>query len=113
VFSGGTAVNDDLIALAHGAGILVHPVADLGYLRRHGITGAALERMAALHTDVTEVGGVAERAGVRELMLTHYLPAEPGAITDEQWAERAGRGFGGMTTAGRDGLRRTLGRDVS
>jgi ribonuclease BN (tRNA processing enzyme) len=63
VFSGDTTVNDDLIALAQGADILVHQVADLDYLERHGITGAALERMAALHTDVTEVGGVAERAG--------------------------------------------------
>ena len=99
-----------LIALAHGADILVHSVADLGYLERHGFTGAALERLAGLHTDVTEVGGVAERAGVRELILTHYLPAEPHAITQAEWAGRAARGFGGTTAAGSDGLRRTLPR---
>jgi ribonuclease BN (tRNA processing enzyme) len=64
--------------------------------------------MAGLHTDVTQVGGVAERAGVGELILSHYLPAEPGAISEQDWAERAGRGFSGRTTAGRDGLRRTL-----
>jgi ribonuclease BN (tRNA processing enzyme) len=110
VFSGDTAVNDDLIALAQGADILVHHVADLGYLERHGFTGAALERMAALHTDVTEVGSVAERAGVHELILSHFLPAEPDAITAVDWAERAGQGFSGRTTAGRDGLRRTLPR---
>ena len=108
VFSGDTAVNDNLIALAQGADILVHQVADLGYLERHGFTGAALDRMAALHTDVSEVGGVAERAGVGDLILNHYLPAEPGAITDAEWAERAGRGFSGRTTAGFDGLRRKL-----
>jgi ribonuclease BN (tRNA processing enzyme) len=108
VFSGDTTVNDDLIALAQGADILVHHVADLGYLERHGMTGAALQRMAALHTDVTEVGGVAERARVRELILSHYLPAELDAITDAEWAERAGQGFTGRTTSGRDGLRRTL-----
>ena len=108
VFSGDTTVNDDLIALAQGADILVHQVADLDYLERHGFTGPALERMAALHTDVTQVGGVAERAGVRELILSHYLPAEPDAITDAEWAERAGQGFSGRTTAGSDGLRRTL-----
>jgi hypothetical protein len=49
VFFGDTTVNDDLIALAQGADILVHQVVDLGYLERHGFTGAALERMAALH----------------------------------------------------------------
>jgi ribonuclease BN (tRNA processing enzyme) len=109
-FSGDTTVSDDLIALARGADILVHHVADLGYLERHGFTGAALERMAALHTDVTQVGGVAERAGVGELILSHYLPAEPDAITGAEWAERARQGFGGRTTAGSDGLRRTLPR---
>ena len=113
VFSGDTTVNDDLIALAQGAHILVHQVADLGYLKRHGFTDAALARMAALHTDVTEVGGVAERAGVRELILSHYLPAEPDAITDAEWAESARQGFSGRTTAGRDGLRRTLQRATS
>jgi ribonuclease BN (tRNA processing enzyme) len=108
VFSGDTTVNADLIALAEGANILVHCVADLGYLERHGTTGAELAGMAALHTDVTEVGGVAERAGIGELILTHYLPADPEAITSGDWARRAGRGFSGKATAGTDGLRRGL-----
>jgi ribonuclease BN (tRNA processing enzyme) len=108
VFSGDTTVNEDLIALAQGADILVHQVADLGYLARHGTGAAELERMTALHTDVSEVGGVAERAGVGELILSHYLPADPRAITEPEWARRAGQGFSGTTTAGRDGLRRTL-----
>lgn len=110
VFSGDTSVNKALIDLAAGADILVHHVADLGYLQRHGFTGAALDRMAALHTDITQVGGVAEQAGVGELILTHYLPAEPDAITLADWAERAGKGFSGTTTAGRDGMRRALQR---
>jgi ribonuclease BN (tRNA processing enzyme) len=112
-FSGDTSVNDNLIALAQGADILVHHVADLGYLERHGITGAELKRMAALHTDITEVGNVAERARVRELILSHYLPAEPGAITDAEWEARARAGFTGTVTAGRDGLRRVLPRAAS
>ena len=110
VFSGDTRVNEDLIALARGADILVHQVADLDYLRLHGMDGAELGRMHALHTDVTEVGGVAERAGVGELILNHYLPGDPAAVSEEDWARRAGRGFGGITTAGRDGMRRTLRR---
>jgi ribonuclease BN (tRNA processing enzyme) len=108
VFSGDTSVNEDLIALAQGAVILVHQVADLSYLRRHGVDDAELARMAALHTDVTQVGNVAERAGVRELILSHYLPAEPAAISDTEWVSSAGTGFSGTTTAGHDGLRRTL-----
>jgi ribonuclease BN (tRNA processing enzyme) len=112
VFSGDTTVNQGLIAFARDADVLVHQVADLDYLERHGLTGAALQRMAALHTDVTEVGGVAERARVRELILNHYLPAEPDAITETEWAERAGSGFRGTTIAGFDGLKRTITRDV-
>jgi ribonuclease BN (tRNA processing enzyme) len=108
VFSGDTTVNEDLIAFAQQADILVHCVADLGYLERHGTTGAELEHMAGLHTDVTQVGGVAERARVNELILTHYLPAEPGAIDEAEWAARAASTFSGKTTAGRDGLRRVL-----
>jgi ribonuclease BN (tRNA processing enzyme) len=110
VFSGDTTVNDGLIALARGADILVHQVADVDYLRLHGMDGAELGRMHALHTDVTEVGGVAERAGVGELILNHYLPGDPAAVSEADWARRAGQGFGGITTAGRDGMRRTLHR---
>jgi ribonuclease BN (tRNA processing enzyme) len=108
VFSGDTTEDDKLIALAEGADILVHQVADLSYLERHGWSGAALQRMAGLHTDVTQVGGVAERAGVGELILTHYLPAEPDAVSAADWARRASKGFSGRTVAGQDGLRRTL-----
>ena len=53
------------------------------------------------------------RARVRELILSHYLPAEPHVITDAEWAGRAGQGFSGRTTAGRDGLRGTLPRATS
>ncbi len=102
-----------VIALARGADVLVHQVADLGYLGRHGTDAAELERMRTLHTDVSEVGGVAERAGVGELILTHYLPADPAAISEEEWQQRAAQGFSGTTTAGRDGLRRTLARSGS
>jgi ribonuclease BN (tRNA processing enzyme) len=53
---------------------------------------------------------VAERARVRELILTHYLTAEPEAVAEKEWAERAGSSFSGVTTAGTDGLRRELPR---
>ena len=110
VFSGDTTVNEGLIMFARDADVLVHQVADLDYLERHGVTGAALQRMAALHTDVTEVGSVAERARVHELILNYYLPAEPDAIRETEWVERAGHSFRGGTIAGFDGLRRNLTR---
>ena len=75
VFSGDTTVNDDLIALAQNADILVHQVADLEYLEHHGLIGPGLRRMRALQTDVTEVGEVAERAHVGEFALAQ--PYDP------------------------------------
>ena len=69
--------------------------------------------MAASLTDVAQVGNVAERARVGELILSHYLPAEPDAISDAEWAERAGHGYSGTITAGTDGLRRALPRAKS
>ena len=56
MFSGDTAVNDNLIALAHDADIMVHQVIDLAYFERHGAGQAELERMAASLTDVTRSG---------------------------------------------------------
>ncbi len=67
-----------------------------------------LDLLAGLHTDVTQVGSVAERAQIGELILNHYLPAEPGAITEADWARRASQWFTGTRAAGRNGLRRTL-----
>jgi ribonuclease BN (tRNA processing enzyme) len=108
VFSGDTAVSGDLISLARGAGVLVHQVADLEYLRRQGFDEAELARLAELHTDVREVGAVAERAGVAELVLSHFLPADPAAISTADWARRVSPTFSGLTIAGYDGLRRPL-----
>ncbi len=93
VFSGDTTASDDLADFAAGADILVHHVADLDYLRQHGLSATELAHQAGLHTDVTEVGGVAERAGAGELILTHYLPAEPDAIAAADWSRRAARGL--------------------
>jgi hypothetical protein len=59
---------------------------------------------------VAVLDDVAERARVRELILSRYLPADPRAITATERAERAWQGFSGTTTAGSDGLRRTLRR---
>lgn len=78
----------------------IHEVADLGYLERHGMAGDALQRMAALHTGVTEVGAVAERAEVREPILNYCLPAGPDAISPAAWERRAGHGFSGKNHRG-------------
>jgi hypothetical protein len=105
VFSGNTTVNDELIALARGADVLVHHVADLDHLERQGLTGADLRRMAALHTDVNEVGGVANAQESVNLSWIISCRPKPYAITETEWEECAGRGFGWVTIAGGDGMK--------
>ena len=107
VFSGDTTVNDDLIALAHEADTLVHCVADLGYLERHGTTGTELRRMAGLHTDVTEVG--ASPSAHTSTSSSSPITSRPSRTRSaRQNGRRARATFTGRTTAGRDGLRRVL-----
>jgi hypothetical protein len=60
------------------------------------------ERPAPGTTDLTEhiLAGYASHLNV--------MPLDAAVITEAEWAQRAGYGFSGTTTAGRDGLRRTL-----
>lgn len=77
VFSGDTALSDNMVRLAQGADILVHEVIDLDFYRNStGYSEALLHHMAAAHTDVTEVGPLAQRCGVHTLALTHITPAD-------------------------------------
>ena len=95
VFSGDTTVNDDLIALAQQANILVHCVADLGYLERHGTTGAELRTDGGTPH---RCHGGRRRRRARTRRRAHPHPLPPG---------RAGRDRrGGMGGARSDDLHR-------
>lgn len=102
VFSGDTSFSENLIELARDADVLVHEVIDLSFYAEIGLTGALLEHLRASHTDVTEIGTVAERAGVGTLALTHLVPGLPGARTAQQWHSKAQQGFSGTVVVGAD-----------
>jgi len=93
VFSGDTAPSPSLVALARGADVLVHEV--MYVPRIEGIVGAdpravrLREHLLASHTPATEVGRIAAEAGVKTLVLTHFVPGDDESITDEMWAESA------------------------
>ncbi|HWR85033.1 MAG TPA: MBL fold metallo-hydrolase [Rhodoglobus sp.] len=72
VVSGDTVADRRLEVLAAGADLLLHEVVDL-----ERVPEEQRGDLRALHTDVSDVGGVAERAGVRRLVLTHLLPPDP------------------------------------
>ena len=106
VFSGDTTPCDNLIKLAQGADVLVHEVIHkpslARLLARIPHADRLLEHIVASHTTHIDVGKVAKAAGVKTLVLTHYVPVDDPSVTDEMWAEGAKTHFDGKIIAGKD-----------
>jgi ribonuclease BN (tRNA processing enzyme) len=106
VFSGDTTPCDNLIKLAKGADILGHEVIHKPSLARllARIPNAdrLLEHIVASHTTHIDVGKVAKEAGVKTLVLTHFVPVDDPTVTDEMWMEGARTQFDGKIIAGKD-----------
>lgn len=90
VFSGDTGPSDNLVRLAQGADVLVHEVLYAPWLEHYQNAGwpePLVKHMLMAHTpdrtlDGTGtlpasegVGSIARRAGVRNLVLNHYIPS--------------------------------------
>ena len=106
VFSGDTNRSDNLVRLANGADLLVHEalwVAAVDRLVARVPNAATLKKhIIDSHTSVEDAGRVAAAAGVKTLVLTHFVPGDDPSITDEQWAEGARKHFRGRIVVGRD-----------
>jgi ribonuclease BN (tRNA processing enzyme) len=101
VISGDTRRSPNLIALAKGADVLVHEALYLP--AAPGAPGSALRKhIVDSHTAVEEVGRVAAEAGVKTLVLSHFVPSENPPVTDAQWLEGARRHFDGQIVVGHD-----------
>lgn len=104
VFSGDTAPCDNLVRLAQGADVLVHEVIDRQWAEslfpepRTPGQQAKLQHLLNAHTTAEDVGPVAERAGVRTLVLSHLVPANR---PESVWRE-ARHGFSGRLIVGHD-----------
>lgn len=108
VISGDTAPSSNLVRLARSADMLVHEVFDDGAVeeasaasdeggwearRRH-------HHLVTSHTPLSEVGRIAAEAGVRRLVLTHFVPGDD-AMPDEHWVKGVSD-FDGEVVVGRD-----------
>ena len=101
VISGDTRRSDNLIRLARNADVLVHEVLHLP--SAPGAPGSALRKhVVESHTTAEDAGRVAAEAGVKTLVLSHFVPAENPPVSDEQWIAAARTHFSGRIVAGRD-----------
>lgn len=105
VFSGDTRVSKNLIVLARYADVLVHEVMSRSYWERPDAPQpkSVIRHIVNSHTDVADAARVARRAGVKTLVLSHFVPTEgPDAPSDEEWLAAARPHFKGTIVVGRD-----------
>jgi ribonuclease BN (tRNA processing enzyme) len=106
VISGDTARSENLVQLARGADVLVHeamflPAVDRLVARVPNAT--TLKRhLLASHTLAEDCGRVAAAAGVKKLVLSHFVPPDDPLVTEQMWIDAARRYFSGEIVAGRD-----------
>jgi len=106
VISGDTAPSDEIISLARGADVLVHDALyPAGVDRLVGaVPNAATLKQSILshHTAAADAGRVASAAGVKTLVLSHLVPPDDQAITDQMWISAARAHFSGRIVVGKD-----------
>lgn len=104
VFSGDTHPSENLIELARDADILVHEVIDLETIDAIAKAEPQARRLhqhlLAAHTPMSEVGQIATKAGVKTLVLNHFVPSE--GIPDRVWYDAVKPHFKGRVIVGHD-----------
>ena len=106
VISGDTTYAPELAELAKGADVLVHEVMYLpgieALVRRLPNATRLREHLIASHTLPEDVGKIAAQAGVKTLVLSHFVPGDDPSITDEQWTAGVRKHFSGRIIVGKD-----------
>lgn len=112
VYSGDTGPCPALVNLARGADTLVQEVMYLPALDRliAGESNAPTLRahLLASHTTAEQAGEIAAAAGVKRLVLTHFVPGGDASVPDSAWADSARKAFAREVIVGRDLLRLPL-----
>lgn len=106
VISGDTAYSENCIRLARGADLLLHEVIDLPSILATfpaGPTRDGIEvHLRESHTPFEVVGKVAEKAGVKTLVLHHIVPNTPGTADLAAMERAAHRDFSGSVRIASD-----------
>ena len=106
VISGDTAPSENVVRLARGVDVLVHSVmypAAIDRLVSRVPNAAALKASILAHqTSAEQAGRIAQAAGVKTLVLSHFVPPDDPQITEQMWADAARIHFQGQVIVGRD-----------
>lgn len=106
VISGDTKESAELIELAKGADVLVHEVMLAErveeMLRPIPNHEELVRSVISHHTSPEGVGRVASAAGVKLLVLSHFVPAEDPDVPDAEWLAPVRKHFSGPVIVGRD-----------
>lgn len=106
VISGDTRPSENLVRLAKGADVLVHEVMYLPAIEqliaREANATTLRAHLLASHTPTDQVGRIATEAGVKTLVLSHFVPGGPPIIADEVWRDAVRPTFSGNLVIGRD-----------
>ena len=106
VISGDTRPSQSLVELARGADVLVHEVMHLSaidaLIAREPAATTLREHLLASHTTTEQVGRLATEAGVKTLVLSHFVPGGHPFVSDETWYRAVRPHFAGELIVGRD-----------
>lgn len=103
VISGDTSYFEPLAALAKDADILVHEAIYLpGFAGPpYNMPDTMVKMATTVHTTPEQAGQIAQRAGVKTLVLSHLIPGES-TTTDDIWRAEAAKHYGGKIIVGHD-----------
>lgn len=106
VISGDTSASPALVALARGADVLVHEImlesAIDGLIRNAPDARTLKAHLLASHATGEQVGRAAAAAGVKTLVLSHFVPGGAPFIADDVWLAAVRPYFAGEIVVGRD-----------
>jgi ribonuclease BN (tRNA processing enzyme) len=94
------------VELARGADVLVHEVMHVASIEaliaRESNARTLREHLLASHTTTEQVGRLATEAGVKTLVLSHFVPGGYPFVADEVWYDAVRPHFSGTLVVGRD-----------
>ncbi|MEX5341487.1 MBL fold metallo-hydrolase [Pseudomonas sp. I2] len=108
VLSGDTNYYPPLAEFAKGADLLINEVVHVEAVerlaKRVGYGQKFVDAVISHHVTAEDVGRMASSAGVKKLVLSHFVPADDPLLGDEDWRAAVAKTFDGEIVVGHDGM---------